>query len=194
MIPFTQYLRPNGTARPVSIDRPPAIEYAAAKCLEAGCCFAVEELRTGDVSLTAELPSARESERVLSMEVVPNTAAVLDAVDRLISVAWARICERTSIRVRISAFACRVLEIEIGMAHRDGLSVVDDAGRNDVFLVAPPDALNRLAASCDELLAGGKLSAQHARSAAAAAKRIRDAVSSHVQGQEEDAQDAGDNT
>jgi hypothetical protein len=53
MIPFTQYLRPDGRKRPVEIDMPPPIEHLALQFIKAGGRYECEELRTGQVSFTA---------------------------------------------------------------------------------------------------------------------------------------------
>ena len=53
MIPFTQYLRPTGDKYQVDIDMPPPIEHLALQFIKAGGRYECEELRTGEVSLTA---------------------------------------------------------------------------------------------------------------------------------------------
>lgn len=84
MIPFTQYLRPDGRQHPIEIERPKDIEEMARRMLLYGWRFEVEELSTGDVSLTVHDPRAEED---VAIEVVPNGPGVLEAVDRLVQVA-----------------------------------------------------------------------------------------------------------
>lgn len=79
-IPFTQYLRPDGERRSVSIDRPEEIERKALAIIQAGYVFECEELTTGYASLTITDPAEGD----MAIEVVPNGPAVPDAVDRLI--------------------------------------------------------------------------------------------------------------
>jgi len=78
-IPFLQYLRPHGERRSVHIDRSPDIEGMARLFIASGGRFECEELRTGDVSLTA-----CKFGRDVAIEVVPNGPLVEAAVDRLV--------------------------------------------------------------------------------------------------------------
>jgi hypothetical protein len=78
-IPFTQYLRPDGAKRDVSIERPPEIEALAQRFIASGGRFECEELRTGEASLTAV-----KYDRDVAIKVVPNGPAVLDAVDAVV--------------------------------------------------------------------------------------------------------------
>lgn len=80
MISFTQFLRPNGEQRPVTIDRPAAIEAKAQQIVDAGYRFECEELSTGAVSLTIS-----DGEDDLAMELCANGPAVPVAVDKLVS-------------------------------------------------------------------------------------------------------------
>lgn len=80
-IPFTQYLRPDGRARDVSIERPEEIERKALQIIQAGYVFECEELTTGHASLTIADPRKGDD---VAIEVVPNGPAVPDAVDRLV--------------------------------------------------------------------------------------------------------------
>jgi hypothetical protein len=82
MIPFTQYLRPDGERRAVEIDMPPKVEAMAKTFIEFGGYFECEELTTGHVSLTACHPDCEAGD--CAIEVVPNGPEVPDAVDRLV--------------------------------------------------------------------------------------------------------------
>jgi hypothetical protein len=82
MIPFTQYLRPDGRKEPVEIDRPPEIEQLAQEFIARGGYFECEELNTGHASFTAGHPDAEEGD--IAIEVVMNGPDVLEAVDRLV--------------------------------------------------------------------------------------------------------------
>jgi hypothetical protein len=90
MIPFTQYLRPNGHKRQVEISRPHTIEQQAQEFITAGGYFECEELATGHASLTAGHPDADEGD--IAIEVVMNGPGVLEAVDRVVKKAheWYR--------------------------------------------------------------------------------------------------------
>lgn len=79
MIPFTQYLRPDGRTRQITIDVNDVVGRMAEGLMRRGLCFEAEILTTGEVSLTIS-----DSEQDLAIEVVPNGPEVLRAVDRLI--------------------------------------------------------------------------------------------------------------
>lgn len=79
MIPFTQYLLPNGRRRQINIDRPAPVEAEARKLIEAGVDFEVEILVTGVVSLTASY-----EEEDIAIELTRNGPEMDDAVDRLV--------------------------------------------------------------------------------------------------------------
>lgn len=81
-IPFTQYLRPNGRKRVVSIERPAEIVEAAHRLIKAGYRFEVEELSTGHASLTVVDP---DDEGDVAIAVVPNGPEVPAAVDRIVA-------------------------------------------------------------------------------------------------------------
>lgn len=83
MIPFTQYLRPHGRSKPVTIERPEDIERLARVLIDGGCRFECEELQTGDVSFTVEVCDRGEY-IPLSGEVCANGPDVPAAVDRLV--------------------------------------------------------------------------------------------------------------
>ena len=82
MIPFTQYLRPDGRKRKLEISRPPEIEEKAHNIIEQGFRFECEELTTGQVSVTIFDP---EQEEDVCIRVIPNGSDVLVAVDKLIT-------------------------------------------------------------------------------------------------------------
>lgn len=83
MIPFTQYLRPDGRKRETGIERPRDIEDAAQRFIASGGWFEAEELATGEASLTACREVDGEPQDIAA-EVVPNGPEVPAAVDRLI--------------------------------------------------------------------------------------------------------------
>jgi hypothetical protein len=78
-IPFTQYLRPDGRKRAVTIERPPDVEALAQRFIDSGGRYECEELTSGHASLTA----VKFGEDVC-IEVVMNGPEVPDAVDRLV--------------------------------------------------------------------------------------------------------------
>jgi hypothetical protein len=78
-IPFTQYLRPNGRAVEVSIDRPEEISSLARRIIESGFQFECEELTTGHASFTIAGPDGDED-----IELVMNGPGVPAAVDELV--------------------------------------------------------------------------------------------------------------
>jgi hypothetical protein len=84
-IQFVQYLRPNGARREVSITRPSLVVAQAQKLVEAGCRLEIEELTTGQVSMTVERDDDEGETQVLGMEVVPNGPRVPPAVDKMIA-------------------------------------------------------------------------------------------------------------
>jgi hypothetical protein len=97
-VPFSQYLLPDGRRRSVWIERSVEVESLARELVERGVHFDVEALRTGDVSLTAELDEDDErvlrlGTPVLAIETCANGPAVPDAVDRLVRTAHARLTE-----------------------------------------------------------------------------------------------------
>lgn len=78
-IPFTQFLKPNGKPCAQWIQRSPQVTSKARRIINAGYSLHVEELTTGEVSLTITDDHADHA-----VEVVPNGPAITDAVDRLI--------------------------------------------------------------------------------------------------------------
>lgn len=84
-IPFTQYLRPNGRAVPVRWECTSHEQEIKARALiDAGARFEVEQLQTGEASLTVEMLATDGEPRTLAHEVCPNDKAVIDAVVRLV--------------------------------------------------------------------------------------------------------------
>lgn len=80
-IPFTQFMRPHGRPVPVLIARPEPIATLAKELAAVNCRFEIEELRTGEVSMTIEDGTVDE-DGALAQEVVENGPAVVEAVDR----------------------------------------------------------------------------------------------------------------
>lgn len=83
MIPFTQYLMPDGRKSPQEIDRPPDIEALAHAFIARGGAFECEMLRTGQVSFTAVAMLDGERQDI-AIAVADNGPAVLDAVDKIV--------------------------------------------------------------------------------------------------------------
>lgn len=88
-IPFTQYLRPDGRKRPVTINRSLDIEDKAAQVMKLGYAFEIEELITGQVSMTVT-----SSEGDLIIKICDNDPSVLHTVDTLVSDAYDQIVLR----------------------------------------------------------------------------------------------------
>lgn len=80
-IPFTQYLRPDGRAIPVTIDMPDEVHAKAIAIIAAGYRFEVEHLTTGHASLTIFDPG---EEVDVAIEVVPNGPEVPEAIERMV--------------------------------------------------------------------------------------------------------------
>ncbi len=79
-IPFTQYMRPNGRAVPVSIEVAEDVAGMAASLIESGLALECESLTTGHVSLTITDPEEGD----LDIRVVNNGPGVREAVEDLI--------------------------------------------------------------------------------------------------------------
>lgn len=90
MIPFTQYMRPHGRREEVAVNRPEEIERLAKELQVKGCKFEIEELMTGEISMTVEDKHVEEFGPV-SMQVCQNGPKVPEAVDALIRSAHKRI-------------------------------------------------------------------------------------------------------
>lgn len=92
-IPFTQFMRPDGREKPVTVNRPSDVEILAGKVVEVGGRFTIEELMTGAVSVACEY-----DENDVACEIVPNGPQVPGAVDRVIRDAWFIITAITTVR------------------------------------------------------------------------------------------------
>lgn len=92
MIPFVQFLRPDGREREHrgGFVRPAPIEEEARRLIARGLRFECEVLTTGDVSLTIADPSKGID---VACELVENGPGVEEAVDRLITDYAARLKE-----------------------------------------------------------------------------------------------------
>lgn len=80
-IPFTQYLRPDGRQRPMTIVRPGPITEKAEAIIAAGYRFEIEELMHGKISMTIFDPVDEED---VAIEVCANGPPVLEHVDKMI--------------------------------------------------------------------------------------------------------------
>ena len=91
-IVFTQYLRPHGKKKVVTIDRPERICNMASALKNNDYELSVEELTTGLVSMTVESRNDEllDLEGSLAHVIVPNDTAIPDAVDRLIETAYTK--------------------------------------------------------------------------------------------------------
>jgi hypothetical protein len=86
MIPFTQYLMPDGRQTAVTINRPAAIEELAVRLIGAKCRFEVEML--GDyqtISLEIVKPRRGDDPRVICGRLVPNGPEVPKAIDDMVN-------------------------------------------------------------------------------------------------------------
>jgi hypothetical protein len=88
-IAFTQYLRPRGEKKEITIHRPELIAAKAKELVTAGWALEAEVLMTGEVSLTCELCDDAGDLIADFIEVVPNGPEVPIAVDRMITEAHA---------------------------------------------------------------------------------------------------------
>lgn len=84
MIPFTQYLRPNGRREAVEINRPDAIEAIAQRFIASGGRYTCEVLTNGMVSLAAEKVWEGE-ERDVVIVLSQNGPVIDEKVDELVS-------------------------------------------------------------------------------------------------------------
>jgi hypothetical protein len=78
-IPFTQFLRPDGRAMPVTIDRPHRIADLADAIIARGYRFECEHLQTGHASFTIT-----NKDGDADIEVAPNGPEVPIAIDRMV--------------------------------------------------------------------------------------------------------------
>lgn len=84
-IPFTQYLRPDGRRRAMSIVRSPEITALAAQIMAAGYVFEMEVLGGSNDNVYLE---CRRNGRMLSNRLVRNGPLVPEAVDQLVREAY----------------------------------------------------------------------------------------------------------
>lgn len=82
LVHFTQFLRPNGRQKTISIDRPGAVAAKARDIARAGYRLEAEVLND---ETTVSLTITHERDGDLAIEVVPNGEQVPIAVDRLIN-------------------------------------------------------------------------------------------------------------
>lgn len=80
LVHFTQYLLPDGRKRDVAIEVTPELHALAQIVTANGIRFECEILTTGQVSITAADPERGD----ISVRVVPNGPAVVDAVNEVI--------------------------------------------------------------------------------------------------------------
>lgn len=85
MIPFTQYLRPDGRAVSVTFDAPPEVEAQAKRLLDHGWRFTCEVLATGEVSFAIEGEDETGEIGDLVIELGSNDATVQFMVARLMA-------------------------------------------------------------------------------------------------------------
>ena len=91
-IAFTQFLRPHGHTKRVTIDRPEDIEGKALDLRNDGLSFEIEELSTGEISMTIE---DHEKEETVCLRVCANGPDVPVNVDEMVNEAFeARFPER----------------------------------------------------------------------------------------------------
>jgi hypothetical protein len=83
MIPFTQYLRPDGRQQKIEVEMPAPIEHLAFTFIKAGGRYEAEVLRTGEASLTAVYKVDGEDQDI-AIEICDNGPGVPDAVEKLV--------------------------------------------------------------------------------------------------------------
>ncbi|WP_230280234.1 hypothetical protein [Croceicoccus sp. Ery15] len=81
IIPFTQFVAPNGHRRPVTIEVSDDTAAKARLIIQRGFAFECEVLMSGEVSLTITDPEEGD----LDIEVVMNGPGVREAVERLVN-------------------------------------------------------------------------------------------------------------
>lgn len=77
MIPFTQYIRPDGREGSISIERPEAIEMMARTIIEKDGYFEAEVLTTKQISLTAETEDEEGEIKLLAIELCENNSSTI---------------------------------------------------------------------------------------------------------------------
>ena len=91
-IPFTQYLLPDGRTKTVHwVCKSEDQERKAKLRVKARAIFECEMLGTGDVSLTCEREDHEGQPQTLAHEICSNDKSVVDAVEKLINIAFDRI-------------------------------------------------------------------------------------------------------
>ena len=83
-IPFTQYLRPDGRKRTISIEMPKEVEDTAYRFIEAGGWYEAEVLGGGTVSLTACFVVGDDGPQDVAIELADNGPGIKDSVTKLI--------------------------------------------------------------------------------------------------------------
>ena len=84
VIPFTQYLLPDGRRIPTEIDRPTEIEAIAQRFIASGGRYESEILRTGQVSLTAVKRWHGEEQDVAIVLCENESGKIGEATDKLV--------------------------------------------------------------------------------------------------------------
>jgi len=91
MIPFTQFLMPDGRIRDGGFKRSAEIEKMAAEVLDTGGRFTSEMLSTGEISIAYE---KQGEDQDVEVDVVKNGPEVLGAVDRMVKKLHDRFVEK----------------------------------------------------------------------------------------------------
>lgn len=87
-VPFTQYLRPDGRTKEISIEMPRKIGLLARSLLSKGYYFSAEILTTDQVSLTCEAVVSGVESKIAAHIVCDDGPGVPQQVERLITEAW----------------------------------------------------------------------------------------------------------
>lgn len=85
MIPFTQYLMPDGRKRQESTVRPPEIEKMAHSVIAKGYKFEIEVLNNGYVNMEVV---GGEEDKAIAHEITVNGPEVIAGVDKLVTDAF----------------------------------------------------------------------------------------------------------
>lgn len=97
LIPFTQYLLPDGRQRSIKWDCTTREQEIKAQALiDAGAVFEAEMLQTRDISLTCELKDNSGEMQILSHEICANNPEVIDAVARLVENAHEKLIKNSN--------------------------------------------------------------------------------------------------
>jgi hypothetical protein len=100
-IAFTQYLRPHGKTREMTIQRPDDIAATAQWVIDHGGAFTAEELSNSVISMACEF-----EDEDIAMELCNNGPEVLGAVDKLVeqsrkfSARWTNLWNRAGRKYR----------------------------------------------------------------------------------------------